>query len=260
MNWSAAEVERLRLAPWLGGVEFHERLGSTNDHALAQAAAWPTPYLIVAAEQSAGRGRGDRRWWGGPGSLLMSLVLDAPGPMERWPQLALVAGLAVVDALRPLLEDGERRLRLKWPNDVHLDGRKLCGMLIESATRAGRVVLGIGLNVNNSLAAAPAEVRGLATSLVDAAPGDWSLAEVTLRLLEQLEQATRRWSAGELDLRDRWPAYCLLQGRPLRIHQPDGAVVAGIAAGLDRDGALLVAGERGMTRCVAGHVELLDGT
>src|SRR5438034_451345 len=99
----------------------------------------------------AGRGRGTNRWWSADGALTFSLVLEAPQerlPMSRWPQVALVAGVAVCEALERMAPRAE--MRVKWPNDVYLAGRKICGILSESVpARRDRIVVGIGVNVNN---------------------------------------------------------------------------------------------------------------
>jgi biotin-(acetyl-CoA carboxylase) ligase len=148
------DLARLSASGLVAGIDFHESLGSTSDRALGLAAegAIALPHLVLAQRQTAGRGRGANRWWAADGALTFSLVLAAPPdrlPPDRWPQVALVAGLAVCDALRSLAPAAE--LRVKWPNDVFLAGRKVCGILSESVPGwRDRLVVGIGVNVNNS--------------------------------------------------------------------------------------------------------------
>src|SRR3569623_3093066 len=155
------DVAQLRELPLLTAVEHHEVIGSTNDRALEliQQPDLATPLLILADRQTAGRGRGDHRWWAAEGSLTFSLVFDPTQfslPREVWPRITLTAAVAMCEtALRfaPGTPCG-----LKWPNDVLFDGRKLCGILaVVPATRGSaqqRMILGLGVNVTNSLAQA----------------------------------------------------------------------------------------------------------
>jgi BirA family biotin operon repressor/biotin-[acetyl-CoA-carboxylase] ligase len=161
-------------------VEWHAEIGSTNTRALELATAvdQPTPLLIGADRQTAGRGRGGNRWWSTTGALTFSLVLDPtedflgpdvpPLTPAHWPRLSLVAALALCHELERLIP--EITAQLKWPNDVHVAGRKLAGILVETASSPGstpRLVLGMGVNVNNSLRDAPPELQATACSLID---------------------------------------------------------------------------------------------
>jgi BirA family biotin operon repressor/biotin-[acetyl-CoA-carboxylase] ligase len=133
----------------------HRRTGSTNDEArtLALGGA-PHGALVTASEQIAGRGRDGRRWAAPPGSaLLCSLVLRDPPEL-----LSLRAGVAVAEAL-------DERARLKWPNDVLIDGRKVAGILVEARPRERWAVLGIGVNVAVELAQLPSELHASAGTL-----------------------------------------------------------------------------------------------
>jgi BirA family biotin operon repressor/biotin-[acetyl-CoA-carboxylase] ligase len=139
------------------------RVGSTNTVARELAAAGaPHGTVVTAEEQTAGRGRQGRTWTAPPGSaLLYSAVLR---PIEaRHSVLPLAVALAVcetAEALRPGVE-----CKVKWPNDVHLDGRKLAGILIEARPQDGWAVLGVGLNLAIAAAEFPEELRDRATSL-----------------------------------------------------------------------------------------------
>jgi BirA family biotin operon repressor/biotin-[acetyl-CoA-carboxylase] ligase len=153
-SFTPIDAARLRASRLVATVEDHQTLGSTSDRALTLAAQGevPLPLLVVAAEQTAGRGRGSNRWWSPRGGLTFSLALEAPPtklPPPRWPQVALATGLAVCEALEELVPRAD--LRLKWPNDVYLSGRKVCGILSESVPGCrDRIVIGIGINVNNT--------------------------------------------------------------------------------------------------------------
>lgn len=151
----------------LSPVVLFDRTGSTQDEArrLAVEGA-PAGALVLARQQAAGRGRTGREWASPVGGLYASLVLRPEGPTDSWPRLAVVAGVAVVEAVRAL---GVTDACLKWPNDCRVGGRKLAGLLSEAIPEAGAVVLGVGLNLAS--VALPADVAGLAVSLEDLLPG-----------------------------------------------------------------------------------------
>lgn len=157
---SGLDVQRILSATSVRTVEYHDELTSTNDLALQLVSGQPLPLLVVAERQTGGRGRGGNKWWAAEGALTYSLVVDAAAlrlEQRSWPRVSLTVALAISDTLDELLPN--RAVQLKWPNDVYLQGRKVCGILVETAPRfPGVLVLGIGVNVNNSLAAAPAEL------------------------------------------------------------------------------------------------------
>jgi BirA family biotin operon repressor/biotin-[acetyl-CoA-carboxylase] ligase len=220
----------------LGRPRLHVRtIGSTNDRARELAAAGaPHGMLVTTEEQVAGRGRQGRIWTAPPGrALLMSLVLRTVDPL-----LPLRAGLAVADVAGPAA-------RVKWPNDVLLEGRKLAGVLVEARPHEGWAVLGIGLNVAIELETLPDEIRARAATLgrppsaLDATLAEL-LAALELRLAEPAEAALPA-------LRER----DALAGRAIRW---DGG--EGTAAGIAGDGALLVRTTAGEIRLAAGEVHL----
>jgi len=217
----------------LGRPRLHLRTtGSTNDRARELAAAGaPHGTLVTTGEQTAGRGRQGRTWSAPAGqALLLSLVLCDPPPL-----LPLRAGLAVAD----IAGDAAR---VKWPNDVLLDGRKLAGILVEARPQDGWAVLGIGLNAAVDLAALPAEVRDRAATLHR--PPDAVLRD----LLPALERRLAEPDAATLRaLRER----DALLGRPIRWDGGEGR-----GAGIADDGALLVETADGPTRLSAGEVHL----
>jgi len=141
------------------GWTLHEcaELASTNDYA-RELGPWEA---IRARRQTDARGRHGRTWASGEGGLWFSAVLPLEPPNAGWNAFPLVAGLAVVSVLRGL---GLTAARLRWPNDVLVDGRKICGILMEKF-HADRVVVGIGLNVANDPAAEDAALAAIATSI-----------------------------------------------------------------------------------------------
>lgn len=148
--------------------------------------------LVVAEEQTAGRGRLGRRWLAPAGtSLLCSLQLRPPVAPDRLPELTVVASRACAEAIAALtgLEP-----ELKFPNDVLVGGRKVAGVLAEA--REGRVVLGMGINVNVPQEALPAEVDRPATSLLVETGRETDRAELLAELLGRLEPSYEDWVKG----------------------------------------------------------------
>ena len=213
---------------------------------------------VIAERQTAGRGRLGRQWHSPPGlNCYCSVVLRPSLPPGAVPSLALIAGLAVVDAVR-----GATGLAgaLKWPNDVLLDGRKVAGVLTEMEAEVERVrfvIAGIGVNVNAT--AFPPELAAKATSLRLAAGRPVDRAAFTAGLLAALEGRYRRFlAAGFAAMRSEWEACSALTGKEVRVTAPEGEV-AGQVLGVDDDGALRLAGPRGEVRVVAGEVTLAGG-
>lgn len=268
------DTPRLLADTFVRRVEVHEELGSTSDRALELAAddSVETPLLVLAERQTGGRGRGTNRWWSGPGGLTFSLVLATEGwelTAERRPMIALTAGLAVCETVRKLLrsETGvivppwaaggplhETDIRLKWPNDVLLGTRKLCGILVESrGAQSPRVVVGIGLNVNNSLDAAPPDVQARAVALCDAHGDHYDRCEVLVSILRRLERRLDLLRDSRDELASCWHEFCALTGRIVEI-ETAGRRVVGRCAGIAPDGALLIQTESGSERIVSGVV------
>jgi len=238
-------------------VEHHPLLGSTSDRALELAgdAKIPLPALVVADRQTAGRGRGSNRWWSAEGALTFSLLLDSQPerlPHDRWPQLSLAAGVAACDALSELAPG---RFGLKWPNDVHAAGRKIAGILVEApnvpATRP--IVVGVGVNVNNSWAAAPADLQGIGTSLFDLTGGMLDRGETLCRLLTALEHRLEQLAAGGGELPDAWQSLCVLRGRQVGV-ETAGRKITGECLGIASDGGLLLRDANGRAQRFYGGV------
>lgn len=227
-----------RAAAALGRPRLHLReTDSTNAVArrLAVAGA-PHGTLVTAGVQTAGRGRQGRSWVAPPGcALLCSLVVRDPDGL-----LALRGGLAVADLAGPAA-------RVKWPNDVLLDGRKLAGVLAEGRPQEGWAVLGIGVNVALDVAALPEELRERAATL-GRTPAD---VEPALHdLLAALDECLAEPAAATVEELHRRDA---LAGVPVA-----WSGGAGTGAGIDGTGRLLVLGDDGATHALdAGEVHLL---
>jgi BirA family biotin operon repressor/biotin-[acetyl-CoA-carboxylase] ligase len=255
---AAFDVERLLRDTFVAHIESHEEVASTNDLALARVADAdpPCPLLIVARRQTAGRGRGSNTWFAAGGALTFSLVLETEAlalPQAAWPQASLVTGLAVYETVRELLP-GEP-VGLKWPNDVFLRQRKLCGVLVETSRGPKpRLIVGVGLNVNNPFDAAPSEVRRRAVSLSEVASQRFDLTDVLVGVLGAFARCYGDVASGDSDLPRRWAAACMLRGRRVTLKVGSRAI-EGTCRGIDPEGALVVASPAGEERFFGGTVE-----
>lgn len=235
------DVELLLEETFVAQVEHHLSLGSTNDRARECSSDQTVrlPLLVVADEQTAGRGRGSNRWWTGSDSLAVSLLVD-PSELSidrgRRPLLALAAGVAIVQTVKPLL--GPRVVGLHWPNDVFVEGRKLAGVLVEVLSDR-RCIVGMGLNTNNSLQEAPPELRETATTLLELTGIRHQRTTILVALLRHLDELFRRMSSAPGEIAARADALCLQHGQTVTVRL-GGSSTTGVCRGIGRDGALLL--------------------
>src|SRR5262245_5157872 len=215
------------------------RLGSTNDH-LKQLSDAPEFTCVVADEQTAGRGRRDRTWHSPAGDgLYLSVLLRPPRSSLKIPLLSLMSAVAVAETL---LARGVVGVDIKWPNDVLIHERKLCGILIEAAsngTNDTRIIVGIGVNLNHQ--SLPEELSQRATSLRIETGAQVAVDEFRDQLLRQFAQWYERWKRGEENLiLDRWLKLSSYARGQRVIVTLDNDQFNGETAGLTGDGALLV--------------------
>ncbi len=207
------------------------RVGSTNTVAreLAEAGA-PNGTVVTADEQTAGRGRQGRTWTAPPGSaLLFSAIVRPLG--KRQPLLPLGVPLAVCEAAERLRPGAG--CKVKWPNDIHLDGRKLSGILIEARPQEEWAVVGVGLNLAIPDDQFPEELRGRATSLFGDGGAPAGIAE---RARVALSEALGRWvEADSGTILAAWRERDTLLGREVSWERGSG-----VAEGIDERGYLRV--------------------
>ena len=165
--------------------------GSTQD---LLGPADPEGAVVVADEQTAGRGRQGRRWSAPAGKAILSSILLRPPSDRRQPELSLVAGVAVADAVEEALG---LSAQIKWPNDVLVNRKKVAGILAEA--RDGAVVLGIGVNVNQRREELPPDVKTPAASLFTTDGVERAREPILARILARLEHHYDLWRAGGLD-------------------------------------------------------------
>ena len=208
--------------------------------------------IVVADEQTAGRGTQGRTWHAPRGMSLLASWIFRPAPAA--PGLfVLLAGVAVARALARL---GAANARLKWPNDVEVEGGKIAGALAHAATdqQGGSLVLGIGVNVHQLRDDHLPEIREHATSLAIAGHDVDRLA-----LLAALSAELDRVAAGgaRADALDEWRARATLLGRPVEVARGGRPPLVGTAVDVDAEGALIVQGPAGRERIVTGEVRPL---
>jgi BirA family biotin operon repressor/biotin-[acetyl-CoA-carboxylase] ligase len=250
------------LRPLLRGTIFAEhmhhfyKIGSTNTSAMAAAAEGaPEGSVFLAEEQTAGRGRGANSWQSPRSSGIYCSVVVRPAlPPSEVLVLSLAAGLAVHSAIEQA--DSRVSADMKWPNDVLIDGKKVCGILTEmnaEATRVRYIVVGVGINVNQ--ASFPKDMP--ATSLRLVTGSEWSRVELVAALLKSLDREYRQLLEGREAqasiLRRFAENSSWVQGKNVRIEE-NGAAFEGTTDGLDARGFLQVRTAHGMETVLSGTV------
>lgn len=253
-------AKQLRSHDWLRHVEVYPILGSTSDRAsiVADRRDRELPALIVAEQQTSGRGREGRKWWSGAGALTFSLAL-APANMSlaprHWPAMSLTTALAVCDTLEIVAPN--EQVRIKWPNDVLLQGRKMAGVLLDSRRTADgsadRIVIGIGINVNNSFRDAPDELQAIGISLCDAIGAPHDRTQLLLAFLDALRTRSQQLANEESELVAAWNSRNALASCEVAIQTGDG-LLTGVCDEFAPDGSLRVLCNGGSVLCRSGSV------
>lgn len=224
---------------------------------LAEAGA-PEGTVVVADEQTAGRGRRGRSWLSSPGSgVWMSVLLHPTVPPAQAGLLTLMSAVAVREAVR---RETGLAARIKWPNDLLVGERKLCGILLELAAdqeALRHVIVGIGINVRPPAGGFPPDVAAAATSLEEASGRPCRRARLVAAICAQLETWYERALAGAAaDVLDAWRRGADWLGSPVTVVRPDGDL-RGTAEDVAPDGGLIVRDETGRRHTVyAGDVSL----
>jgi len=248
-------ISRLLKTQFLGRkLVYYSSLPSTMDAAreLARQDA-PEGMTVIAGIQTAGRGRLGRSWLSPQGSLAMSVIFRPE--LNQLPQLIMIASLAVV---RTTKEGTALEARIKWPNDVLIQGKKVCGILTESELKghqASFAIVGIGLNINMDPATYP-DITAIATSLSGELGRPVSYEETTADLLNNLETYYLRVRSGQ-SVALEWRRNMETIGKAVRI-QNGNEIIEGIAEDVSADGALLLRQEDGgLATIFAGDVTVV---
>ncbi|SFS51952.1 biotin--[acetyl-CoA-carboxylase] ligase [Halostagnicola kamekurae] len=250
-EYNALAVEYGLEAPF--AVEYHDSIGSTNDRARELATDGASDVVVLADEQTGGRGRLERAWSAPSGGVWASLVCRPNVPPTRAPLYTLAAAVATTRAAREAGVDA----RIKWPNDVVVPleddesarpYRKLAGILTEMEGETDRVtwlVVGIGVNANVDAAALPPEATSVREEV-----GDVDRRVFVQRLLEEFDAQRNALES----VVDSWREHALTIGAHVRVDRADGEVV-GTAVDIDDAGALIVETDDGEQTVSAGDCE-----
>jgi BirA family transcriptional regulator, biotin operon repressor / biotin---[acetyl-CoA-carboxylase] ligase len=218
-----------------------DSIDSTNLEAMRQAKAGaPEGLCIVAREQTAGRGRLDRKWHSPrDAGLYLSLLLRPGIEMSSWPLLTLMTSSAVAEAL---MKSSGLNADIKWPNDVCVNDRKLCGILAESVETTGgpAAVMGVGINLKSD--ALTGELRDAATSVMEATghePDQELILRALLKAVSERYELLHGAGGGEHTIREWCAKSSYAFDRQVRVTM-DGSSFTGVTRGLESDGALRV--------------------
>jgi BirA family biotin operon repressor/biotin-[acetyl-CoA-carboxylase] ligase len=233
-------VEYLLSIQEAAGFEYLEQTGSTNRDLLAKAEGLPEFYVLATDFQTAGKGRMDRSWEASPGSSVMASVLLRPSFTESsgigW--LSLMTALAISQAISALGQEA----RIKWPNDVLIQDKKVSGILAEAANDLSSVVIGFGINVNQTATELPVET---ATSLLVETGGSIDRDQLLAAVIQNLKKLYFELSASGGDAEASGLREAILRssatiGQQVTVEFPDGKKAFGLAKQIDSTGRLVV--------------------
>ncbi|MFC1990682.1 biotin--[acetyl-CoA-carboxylase] ligase [Chloroflexota bacterium] len=235
---------------------YYPRLSSTMDVAKRAAQQGATEgTVVIADEQTAGKGRIKRVWFSPRGSISLSVVLKPS--VSYLPYLTMLASLAVVHSIETV---AGLKPQIKWPNDVLIDGKKVCGILAESEMRENAVayaIIGIGINVNLGISGFP-EIPSTATSLADELGNNVSRLDLIRCLLGEIDKLYLALPGSTGILYEEWRDRLMTLDKKVRV-QSGESTLEGIAESVYRDGSLLLRHPDGSsTRIVAGDITLRD--
>jgi len=223
-------------------LHYYEDIGSTNDEAfrLGEEGA-PEGTVLIAESQSSGKGRMQRVWYSPPGAnIYTSMILRPPTGTMQVTQVPIAAGVAATETINEFCSG---KASIKWPNDVLIGGKKVCGILAQmkmSGKTVDFIVVGIGINVNLAREQFPHDIQEIATSLAIEAGREISRPDLIIRLYENMakwyRELTRNGFAG---VRERWLNLSEMIGKTVSVMFQNEAV-SGKAVGLDEDGSLIL--------------------
>lgn len=214
--------------------------------------------VLVAASQTGGKGRMGREFHSPEGGLYLSIVLRPDVSPSQAGIIPLLAGLAVSKAISTTVL---KETSLKWPNDVLMDGKKVCGILNEAVVKKERLeymVVGIGINVNSTLDQLPDEIRETAGTLKDQTGETVDISDLFRNLICFLDMLYLQYISGDVaTILDSWSERSSTIGKQVRIHT-GSEIIEGKALGLDQSGALLLGSGNSLQRIDAGDIEHLE--
>ena len=237
---------------------FSREIGSTNEWAKELARLGASEGTVVVSEtQAHGYGRNMRTWFSPEGGLWFSMILRPKLKPREAPKLAFIAGLAVAEILRELYV---LHAETRWPNDVMVNGRKICGILSEMTTSGDSVefvIVGIGVNANFDPEALPKSIRLVATTLENELGRSVQLEQLFQALLEKLETLYDLFMReGFHSILKKWKEYASFLGKKVEV-SAGSEIMKGLGCDVDEEGALILRLEEGISkRFLAGDVSL----
>lgn len=210
--------------------------------------------IVLADVQSSGRGRKDRTWSSPLGGLWFSVLLYPDIPPKYGMLITMASSIAVAQGIKDITGLNPE---IKWPNDVLLNGRKVCGILTELEADSDKInytVVGIGLNVNNPL---EKELLGLATTLKEEIGDQVSRVEILRSILKNLDENYNRIITKDYGfIRDSWLSYTSIIGKKIQV-EDEKTVTTGIVTDVDESGCLILDTDGGQVKIVTGDVTYL---
>ncbi|XZE44924.1 biotin--[acetyl-CoA-carboxylase] ligase [Pirellulaceae bacterium SH467] len=256
----ASALADLEAMNWFTSIRWLAETESTNKQLaeeLRNASVTP-PALLVADRQTGGLGRGGNRWFSPEGCLMFSMAI--PFNPKATSLLPLEVGMVVARTLAPGCLS---RPQVKWPNDVYIDGRKICGVLIDVVQSSSVAIVGIGINCSVSFESAPEPIRQTATSLHLCRPNRLDSDASPESILTQFLSAWREWESNRIEnetlLLDSWPEWSLLDRMWVTVENAvtlsNHTRIEGLCLGIDSSGALKIAEPNGrVTPVIAGTI------
>ncbi|WP_245747988.1 biotin--[acetyl-CoA-carboxylase] ligase [Methanolobus profundi] len=239
-------------------INYYSVLESTNNTAREIAQKAPEGTVIIAEKQNKGRGRLGTEWQSASGGIWMSLILKPSIPLENVSRVTLVAGIAVTNALRNMDIDAH----IKWPNDVLIRGKKICGILTEVSAevqKVDHVILGIGINANVKLSDLSEDIRRNSTSISNEMGKVIDRNRFVASLLYELEQQYIIFKTKKfIDIVDEWINLSDTIGRNVRVTTPN-RIIEGKAVGITEKGALVILdGNHERHEIIAGNCRYIN--
>ncbi|GAB4310301.1 MAG: biotin--[acetyl-CoA-carboxylase] ligase [Methanobacteriaceae archaeon] len=247
------EIKRDLKTDFIGKkIYYFSEVDSTNDVAkeLAEKGA-ENGTLIIAQTQRRGKGRNGKKWISPLGGVWMSIILRPTIKPEKAPQLTLVTGVAVAETLK---KQTGLDVKIKWPNDILIDDKKVCGILTEAHAKYNTldyVIVGIGIDVNMDMELFPQELRRDATSIKEELEMEVYYVELVQRFLEKFEELYKEFNADQFpEILRKWRKYSKTIGSYVEVHKRLGKIVRGEAVGINKQGALILELDDGTLRKV----------
>ena len=243
MIWDSKILEQNLAGKFIGHqLHYYQEIGSTNDEAFRLGVVGaPEGTVLIADCQSGGRGRLQRVWYSPAGvNIYTSILLRPAFAPVRAPQISIAVGVAVAEMIDHYCPG---KIQLKWPNDVLIGRKKVCGILAQLKMAGGAIdfiVVGIGMNVNLKLEQFPKDIREIATSLAIEARCDISRLELIIHLYENMAKWYRELTQNGFGaIKEKWLSLSPMIGQNVQVMFQD-VTVSGKALGLDDDGSLMI--------------------